>query len=127
MRLARTVWQLLGALVLAAALTACEEGIPPPLVVSQVELVANPTTVNETGGTVTLTATVTNDGEPVNGQVVNFTASPSTSGTPNPASATTNSSGIATSSLALVDPPAQVIATATAGELGSESVTITVQ
>jgi hypothetical protein len=124
MRISRPAWQTLCALVLTAGLAACEEGIPPPLPESQVSLSANPTTVNSTGGTVTLTATVTNDSGPVNAQVVTFAA---TFGTPNPASATTNSSGIATSSLALVNPPAQVTATATAGELGSDSVTITVQ
>ena len=113
--------------LLAAGLTACEEGIPPPLPESQVQLTASPTTVNSTGGTVTLTATVTEDGEPVVGQTVTFTASPSTSGAPNPATVPTNSTGVATTTLVLANPPAQIIVTASAGALGSANATITAQ
>lgn len=118
---------VLSVLMLAAALTACEEGIPPPLPESEVQLMADPTTVPSVGDTVALSATVTDEGAPVSGRTVTFTASPSTFGSPNPTTATTSITGVATSSLLLVNPAGQVTVTASAGDLGSDSVTITVQ
>jgi hypothetical protein len=119
------VKRLPGLIALCLLAAGCQEGLLPPPITVDVTLTASPTTVPVSGGSSTLTAKVTSDGQASSGVTVTFSLSPGTAGTLNPVTAQTDSAGQAKSVAAISSAAGTVTATAAAqGVTGTATITV---